>query len=62
MDPAKDEVILVSGDSRLGARRREVAQAGSQETLSFEIMGQPNSKGDASSFISLNPHFRLLTL
>jgi uncharacterized LabA/DUF88 family protein len=62
MNPVKDEVTLVSGDRDLVPAVEKLRKRGLRVDVVFWDHAAGELKAASSSFISLNPHFRLLTL
>lgn len=62
MNPATDEVTLVSGDRDLVPAVEKVRKRGLKVDVVFWDHGAAELKAVASTFISLNQHFRLLSL
>lgn len=61
MDPAKDEVTLVSGDRDLVPAVEKLRRRGLKVDVVFWDHAAKELKTAASSFVSLDPHFRLLS-
>lgn len=62
MDPAKDEISLVSGDRDLVPAVEKLRKRGFKVDVVFWDHASGELKNAASAFISLNPHLRLLAL
>lgn len=62
MDPAKDELTLVSGDRDLVPAVERVRKRGLKVDVVFWDHAAAELKGAASAFISLNQHLQLLAL
>lgn len=62
MNPANDEVTLVSGDRDLVPAVEKLRSRGFKVDVVFWDHASTELKNSASSFVSLNPHLKLIAL